>query len=410
MIFVIITQAAALTKKANNRIIPIVRAVFYANIAFILFLEATFMNWKDRMPSNVRDVFFKEYASAREYRHVAVDCSLGTNPLGAPERVLARLASIGNKVDISSYPTGDELFRKVLSAAWGGAFQPEEVILGTGSIGLLITLARTFCGPDATVVGLTPQFPDGPLHFRLTGATCKSIPLKGPDFAVSLEAVASELSGKESLVYIDRPHNPTGQASSLVEIETIADSCARNGSLLVVDEAYGDFLPQEESAIHLPRENIITLRSFSKGWGLAGIRAGYAVIKNREAREFIAKVAPPFSVNSIAMEVATAAMEETSFLAMAREAVEGIKKSVLELVNRTPRVSASKTHPAVPIVLITHKDPSVDLYELLMSQGIRTESGACYDGLDSSSVRLRVPSPKELPLFMELWEKALGNA
>lgn len=366
------------------------------------------MNWKDRMPPPVRDTFFKEYASVREERPVIIDCALGTNPLGAPEKAMNRLLRWKRTADVSAYPSGDNLFKKAISSAWDGVFSPDEVILGTGSIGLIISVARTFCAPGTTVLGVTPQFPDGPLHFRLAGAAYKSVPLKGPDFLVSLEAVAEQLGGDESLVYIDRPHNPTGQACSLEDVKALAASCSRQGALLVVDEAYGDFLPAEESSIRLEMENVITLRSFAKGLGLAGIRAGYAVARDSEVRGFIAKVAPPFSVNTIAMELATAALEDGSFLSGARQAIEEMKESVLDLVRETPGLEVSKTHPSVPILLITHQDPTTDLYETLMSRGVRTEPGTCFDGLDASSVRLRVPAPGDLPLFTELWKQSLG--
>jgi histidinol-phosphate aminotransferase len=379
----------------------------YANIASNI-LEDPLMTWKSKMPSPVRDTIFREYATAGEDRPVAVDCALGTNPLGAPEVVLERLGrNTKESVGISSYPSSDDLFRKALSKAWNNAFVPDDVLFGTGSIGLIISVARTFCGPGTTVLGIRPQFPDGPLHFRLAGAEYTSLQLDGPDFSIDLEAVASKMTGGETLVYIDNPHNPTGQAISPEAVKGLADVCAQNGALLVVDEAYGDYLPPWESSLLLNKENIITLRSFAKGWGLAGIRAGYAVVRDAEARRFLAKVAPPFSVNTLACELAMAALEEKSFLVEERKVVSRIKKEILKLVGETPCITASKTHPAVPILLLTHSTPSVDLYELLMTQGIRTEPGACFDGLDSSSVRLRIPAPGDLRLFKELWHKAL---
>jgi histidinol-phosphate aminotransferase len=372
------------------------------------FWEAAIMTWKDRMPPPVRDTFFREYATAREERPVAVDCALGTNPVGAPEGIMKRLVNnLGDATRISAYPSGDDIFRKALSTSWEGAFNPDEVLLGTGSIGLLISLARAFCAPGTTVLGLTPQFPDGPLHFRLAGARYQSIQLKRPEFQISLDAVASKLTGDESLVYIDRPHNPTGQAVPLEEVGALADSCVRKGTLLVVDEAYGDFLPREESSIALGKANIITLRSFSKGWGLAGLRAGYAIVRDPEVRRFIAKVAPPFTVNTIAAELSMVALQDNFFLAETRMTITEIKKTVLDLIRETPCVTASTTHPAVPILLVTHNDPEIDLYQLLMALGIRTESGTCFEGLDASSVRLRVPAPEDLQLFTGLWNKAL---
>jgi histidinol-phosphate aminotransferase len=395
-------------EKGLQKTFMVVDRAICANIALKI-LEDPLMTWKSKMPSPVRDSFFREYATTCEDRPVAVDCALGTNPLGAPEVVLKHLGhnSKESSVGISSYPSSDDLFRKALSKAWNNAFEPDEILFGTGSIGLIISVARTFCGPGTIVLGIRPQFPDGPLHFRLAGAEYASLHLGSPDFSIDLDALASKLTGEESLVYIDNPHNPTGQAIPTEAVKSLADACAQNGALLVVDEAYGDYLPPGESSLLLNRANIITLRSFAKGWGLAGIRAGYAVVRDPEVRRFLAKVAPPFSVNTLAGELAMAALEEKSFLVEVRKVVSRIKKEILKLVGETPCIKASKTHPAVPILLLTHTTPSADLYELLMTQGIRTEPGTCFEGLDSSSVRLRIPAPGDLRLFKELWHKAL---
>ena len=362
------------------------------------------MHWKKRMPRAVREMEFAEYGSAREDRPVAVDCALGTNPLGSPRCVAETAESEAG--DLCAYPGDDLPLRRALSDSWKGAFSPEEVILGTGSIGLLVGLARTFCAPGAQVLGVLPQFPDGPMHFQLSGASYRAVSLSPPDYRLGLDAMAAAMTGEESLLYLDRPHNPTGQAAPLAEVADLARACDDRGSLLVVDEAYGDFLPPDESALNLSNPSLVVLRSFSKGRGLAGIRAGYAVIRDGEARRFMRKTTPPFSVNSIALSLASRVLGDEAFLLRSREAVADVKRRIMAAVGATSHVSVAATHDQVPIFLLSSRIEGDDLYDRLMRQGIRTEAGTCFEGLGAESVRLRVPAPEELDAFLERWSIA----
>lgn len=359
------------------------------------------------MPKAVREMKFAEYASSREERPVAVDCSLGTNPLGSPG-CIGKLLPPGRFSNPCSYPGDDLPFRKALSDSWKGAFAPEEVILGTGSIGLIISLARTFCSPGAVVLGASPQFPDAAMHFQFAGAYYRAVSLCPPDYRLDIASLAGAMIGDESIVYLDRPHNPTGQASSLSEVRVLAETCVERGSLLVIDEAYGDFLSPEESAAMLSQGSVIVLRSFSKGRGLAGIRAGYAVVRDPEARTFLRKVAPPFSVSSISMDLASASLLDKEFSIRSIEAVKSVKERVLQAISDTPGFSAANTHPQVPILLISSSVAGEDLYEHLMDVGIRTEAGTCFEGLGPESVRIRVPAPEQLENFLIRWHAATG--
>jgi len=371
-------------------------------------MEGEVMNWKDTMPPAVRDMEFAEYATSREERPVAVDCSLGTNPLGSPESS-GRICRSASLPDPCPYPGDDLPFREGLSKYWGGSFSPEEVIPGTGSIGLIISVARTFCAPGSIVLGAVPQFPDGPMHFQFSGAAYRAVRLAPPLFRLEIGALLSAIKGDESIVYLDRPHNPTGQAPPLKDLRPLADTCDESGTLLVVDEAYGDFIPPEESAIQLNNRSVIVLRSFSKGKGLAGIRTGYAIVRDPEAHRFMRKVAPPFSITSTALEMAVASLEDAEYTARSVEITGSIKRKVLRAIEGTPGVICAETHPDVPILLVSTLSKNANLYETLMAAGIRSEAGTCFEGLGPESVRLRIPSPGDLEIFLERWSSAFGK-
>jgi histidinol-phosphate aminotransferase len=366
------------------------------------------MNWKEAMPPAVRDMEFVEYATCREERPVEVDCSLGTNPVGAPDIFCQQFRGAALP-DPCPYPGNDLPFREALSTYWGGSFSPDEVIPGTGSIGLIVSVARTFCAPGSIVLGAVPQFPDGPMHFQFSGADYRAVRLAPPLFRLEIDALLSAMKGDESMVYLDRPHNPTGQATPLVDLKPLADACDETGALLVVDEAYGDFIPREESAIQMKNRSVIVLRSFSKGRGLAGIRTGYAVVRDPEARRFMRKVAPPFSITSTALEMAVTSLGDEEFSAKSVEVTGSIKKEVLRAIEGTPGIICAETHPHVPIMLVTALTEGVNLYETLMAEGIRSEAGTCFEGLGQESARLRIPSPDKLEIFLRGWSRAFRD-
>ncbi|MEA3507657.1 MAG: aminotransferase class I/II-fold pyridoxal phosphate-dependent enzyme [Synergistota bacterium] len=364
------------------------------------------MKWKERMPAIVREKEFPEYATATENRPVIIDCSLGTNPSGPPDLS----ASIpGNRVkpDTAAYPGGDLKLKKAISDSWRRMVEPEEIILGTGSIGLIVTIARTFCSTDSRVLGITPQFPDGPMHFQFSGASYSSIKLSPPLYEISIPNIISAMRGDESIVYLDRPHNPTGQASTLGEMTMLAEACEKQGSILLVDEAYGDFLLPDESSATLRSKALIVLRSFSKGPGLAGIRTGYAVVRDPEACRFIRKTAPPFTVSSISIEMAAASLVDSGFVNRSRNNVRSVKRRLMDEIKIVPFLSASATHPDVPIFLLSSKNGGENLYERFMNYGIRTEPGTCFENLGPESVRLRVPAPEEYEVFVKQFRAAV---
>ena len=124
------------------------------------------------------------------------------------------------------------------------------------------------------------QFPDYVRAARTRGAKYKGVVLTPPELKMSAAKLLEHLNQDTEVVYIDNPNNPTGQVLPLADLETIVAQAQRQNTAVIVDEAYGDFVANENSAINLVTRypNLAVARSFSKGWGLAGLRVGYGVI------------------------------------------------------------------------------------------------------------------------------------
>ena len=212
------------------------------------------------------------------------------------------------------------------------------------------------------------------------------------------------ISGDTSLVYIDRPNNPTGQTLPLADISRVLDKCEELGVYAIVDEAYGDFLPREESAVTLgPKyKNIIIVRTFSKGFGLAGLRAGY-IITCQELIRYISKVSNPYMMSELSRELAAAALSDRTYADSHGPDFAAMKRSLRDACGRN--LTMAETDDRVPICLLQHKNPRTDLQELLMAEGVLTCSGGEFEPLDRSSVRLRVPRAEEVDKLLRAVEK-----
>lgn len=172
----------------------------------------------------------------------------------------------------------------------------------------------------------------------------------------------------------------------LKEVEEIVQDAERKGVLVLVDEAYGDFVEKEESAINLEYDNLIVLRSFSKGFGLASMRVGYAVIKNRKLGELYRKVDLPFPISTIGEILAVEALKDQKFLKESRKKIAAVKREVIDTLKK--KFQIAETHMQTPIMLLWGEG---DTYRYFLERKILTVRGSAFRSLDDSYARLRVP-------------------
>jgi histidinol-phosphate aminotransferase len=186
---------------------------------------------------------------------------------------------------------------------------PAQVWLSPGADGALDLLARAFLDPGDRVLVPEPGFAYYPMSARYTHAEVDSYRLsKAEDFAQSPDSILEAYDGHR-VVYLTTPHNPTGSEVSLPDVEAVADGTDEE-TLVVVDEAYGEF-SEAPSARRLleDREDVAVLRTFSKAYGLAGLRVGYALVPGEWADAY-ELVNTPFAVNSVACRAGLAALED----------------------------------------------------------------------------------------------------
>lgn len=234
------------------------------------------------------------------------------NPLGMSGR--AREAIVGTLADIARYPDGNAFALKAAISSKFGV-SPAQLVIGNGSNDILELAARAFLAPGSSAVFSRHAFAVYPLATNAVGATCIEVAAK--QFGHDLDAMLAAITPATRIVFIANPNNPTGTFVSGAELEAFLARVPRD-VLVVLDEAYTEYLAPEQrydAIAWLSRfPNLLVSRTFSKAYGLAGLRVGYA-IGHADVADLMNRVRQPFNVSSIALAAAEAALADEEFLA-----------------------------------------------------------------------------------------------
>lgn len=215
-----------------------------------------------------------------------LDFSVNSNPFGPPRGLLAAL----QQLDLSSYPDPTYGAARAACAAHHGV-SSERIVMGSAAE-LIYRLAACFLRPGERTLVASPSFGEYARASRLQGAQVQrcDVYLQGQPDRESLERALLE---RPALVWLCQPNNPTGHAWSSRDLERVADACAAQGALLVVDAAY---LELSDAPAALP-ESAVQLFALTKTFAVAGLRAGYAVAPP-EVAEVLRRAAPPWPVST----------------------------------------------------------------------------------------------------------------
>lgn len=207
---------------------------------------------------------------------------------------------------------------------------PARIACGPGSVGVLGQLVQAVCDEGDEVVFAWRSFEAYPIVTRIAGAVAVQVPLT-PDARHDLPAMADAITERTRLILVCTPNNPTGTTVTAAELEAFLDRVPED-VLVVIDEAYTEFVTADDApdalAVHRSHANVAVLRTFSKAYGLAGLRVGYAVAHEPVA-EALRKTAIPFGVNSLAQVAAIASLD----------AEDELEVRVKELVAERDRVA-----------------------------------------------------------------------
>lgn len=284
------------------------------------------------------------------------------------------------------YPDGGtfELRKKISEKL---ALSPDQIITGNGSNEVLELLGHVFLGPEDEVVMGTPAFIVYKLVTLLFGATPIEVPLR--EHRHDLDALLAAVGPKTKIVFLPSPNNPTGTANSPEEIEAFVRKLPDH-VIFAFDEAYAEYLenPPDLRPLIAEGRKIICFRTFSKIYGLAGLRVGYAYTST-EMAALLNRVREPFNVNAPAQAAAVAALDDVDFLDRCREEnrnglrqlSEGLEKLEIPFV------------PSEANFLLVRVGDGAHVFQKLQSRGIIVRPVAPY-GLPEY-VRISVGTKEE---------------
>ncbi len=329
-----------------------------------------------------------------------VDCSLGINPFGfAPE--LSEALKEYDFGGINRYPHADVLHRAVMQY-WSGlaALEPGNISLCNGSfLGLFCLNDVIAGGARRDLVSFVPSFTDmltSAAFFGMRNVKILSASEGGHVFDAA--ALASEVGADTAMVYLDRPNNPTGFVLPLDGVRRVLDAAKAAGCYVLVDEAYADYIPREESCISLfdGYDNLIVARTFSKGFGLANFRAAY-LVSPPEIRALLDKILNPYILSDFVRSICAQALRYPQFPLSFTDYFASAKRAVRAETGN--RLRMMDTDDRIPILALRDTCGG-NLQQAFLSQGILTVSGAEFEGLDQSSVRISIPSEQNLPALL----------
>jgi histidinol-phosphate aminotransferase len=240
------------------------------------------------------------------------------NTVGCSPRVAAALERLATKEFLSTYPEYQEARRKV------GKFfglQPDQMLFSDGTDEAIHLLCSTYIDPGDEAVMPWPTFPMFRFYIQVAGGEPRRIPYRQPDLAFPLEELLEAITTQTRLVLVANPNNPTGGAIGLGEIEQILQR-AENAAVLI-DEAYFEFYGVTALQLMPSYRNLFVCRTFSKAFGLAGLRVG-CLLSQAENIAAVRKGQSPYSVNSLGVLCASEAIEDQEYVrSYVREVLEG---------------------------------------------------------------------------------------
>lgn len=291
------------------------------------------------------------------------------NPYGCAPSVRDYLTS--SAIQHEMYPDGyaGEL-RKKLSEKHG--VDETSLLFGNGSDEIILIISRALLGEGVNTVMATPSFPQYAHNGKIEGAEIREVLLK--DGHHDLEGFLGAIDGKTAVVWLCNPNNPTGNLIPSDALKDFLEQVSEN-ILVVLDEAYFEYITDSEhiDSISLLEEfpNIIILRTFSKAYGLAAFRVGYAV-GHPKVISNLNKVRSPFNNNSLGLAVAEKALEDEAFIEQCRNQNQEQRQRFIQYASDNKlHVFDSETN----FVLIAVPGDADDASEKLLQQGFIVRSG-----------------------------------
>jgi len=362
------------------------------------------------IPENIKNI--KPYPTGkpldeleREYGITdSIKLASNENPWGPSPKAIESISD--SLKNLHRYPDGSSYYL-TQALAEHHCISPEEIVLGNGSNELIEFLVKAFIQDNCEVITSHPSFLMYQKFVQIRGGVNKVIDLK--DMRHDLDAIMAEVNENTRLIFIDNPNNPTGTNISPVDLYNFISNLPEH-VILVLDEAYVDFMVQDQhvDVFSLIRNTddrcgVVFLRTFSKAYGLAGLRIGYGIMPG-EIAACLHKVRQPFNINSLAQVAALASLKDKEFY---QQTISNTRENMEYLQRAVENMGCIAFPSETNFFMIDVKGNADMLYKAMLHKGVIVRSMSAYGF--RNCIRITVGTREENERFLSALHECLGK-
>ncbi|WP_194755578.1 histidinol-phosphate transaminase [Aliidiomarina indica] len=323
------------------------------------------------------------------------------NPLGVSPKVRDALAA--RISELARYPDANGFYLKQ-AIADKFAVSAKQITLGNGSNDVLELLARTYVTPANEVIFSQHAFVVYPLVTKAIGATPVAVPAK--DYGHDLPAMLAAITDKTRMVFIANPNNPTGTFLTKEALEDFIKQVPKH-VLVVLDEAYYEYVPEAERAPSFEwiqaYPNLVVSRTFSKAYGLAGLRAGY-MVSHPAVADLMNRIRQPFNMNELALTASMAALKDDDFI---ERSVEVNSDGMQQLIRFCEHHGLDYIPSYGNFLTIETGSESAEIFTKLLHKGVIVRPVAGYEL--PNHLRVSIGLPQENDAFCNAMAEILNG-
>lgn len=330
-----------------------------------------------------------------------VKLSSNENPLGPSPRAVEAVQRAA--WEVHRYPDSTcRALREALSRRW--RLPVEQIVVANGADNLITLVAQVMLGPGTVAAVPAVSFATYEIASRLAGARVERVPMDG--YAIDAEGMARALAGGARLAFVCNPNNPTGTLLTAAQVQRLAEAVP-DGGALVLDEAYAEFVshPDAPDGPALVREGapVVVLRTFSKVYGLAGLRVGY-VLAPRPIAEAMWRAREAFATNRLAEVAALAALEDRAHVERTLDMVSRGRRQLYDLLGA---LGLEYVPSEANFVWVRAGAPSDLVVEALARRGVLVRPGGFWG--QPEYIRVTVGTPAQNRRFAEALREVLAE-
>lgn len=323
--------------------------------------------------------------------------SSNENLSGTSQKVIEALRRSIN--DLNIYPDNTpHRLQEALSAHYNDQLNPEQFIIGNGGSEIIDLLIRGFMDEESECIVSQPCFMPYIMFAKWSGGKVIDVPLIQPHFGLDIDGIVAKISDKTRIIFLTTPNNPTGTYIPKTDLETLLAKVPEH-ILIVIDEVYYHYADAPDYTTALPYvsqyKNILGLNSFSKSYGLAALRLGYAYTST-EIAYYIRKLCKPFYINSLNINAGIAALGDNEFIAKSVSMVHQEKPKFYEALEK---LGLSYWPSQANFIMIKAPGGEEEMIQFMENQGIMIRGGHGFGA--SGHVRVTIGTPEANDAFID---------